>query len=65
MADSQCGTSILRIFSSVYVNEPLEEQNEKLRIEAYAHKTMDEIAEKEFQIPIRKKSGANRIADRQ
>lgn len=35
----------------------LEEQNEQLRIEAYAHKTMVEIAEKEFQIPIRKKSG--------
>lgn len=43
----------------------LQKQNEQLQVEAYAHKTMVDIAEKEFNIPIRKKSGANRIAERQ
>ncbi|MGB3780795.1 MAG: hypothetical protein WA960_20700 [Tunicatimonas sp.] len=35
----------------------LEKQNKQLRLEAYAHKTMVDIAEKELNISIRKKSG--------
>jgi transposase-like protein len=35
----------------------LEKQNERLRLEAHAHKTMVDIAEKELNISIRKKSG--------
>ena len=35
----------------------LEKQNKQLRLEAYAHKTMVDIAEKELNINIRKKSG--------
>ena len=36
----------------------LEKQNKQLQVEAYAHKTMVDIAEKELNISIRKKSGA-------
>ena len=35
----------------------LQKQNKQLQVEAYAHKTMVDIAEKELNIPIRKKSG--------
>lgn len=35
----------------------LQKQNEQLQVEAFAHKTMVDIAEKELNITIRKKSG--------
>lgn len=38
--------------------EALQKQNEQLQLEAYAHKKMVDIAEKELNISIRKKSGA-------
>ena len=38
----------------------LEKQNKQLQVEAYAHKTMVDIAEKELNISIRKKSGVKR-----
>ena len=38
----------------------LERQNKQLQVEAYAHKTMVDIAEKELNISIRKKSGVKR-----
>ena len=38
----------------------LEKQNKQLQVEAFAHKTMVDIAEKELNISIRKKSGAKR-----